>query len=776
MNAWRLLLVLLLIVALPAPMVLSNTPEVSEEDESETPPPAPDDQEEEEEEEEQRAAESDPAGARIEGALRANSGQDQTDGLLAQLPAVAAASTPAQMAETVENIRARAGYAQIPEEFLDRQITQTSAPATEAPSLAERASESSAPAPKATERRVAVAAVEPERASSSESRTLKKTETVLPSRQEFLYLGPPSVAKEAADLAAVFRKHAESDAREGLEGKGERRAAMLKHIDALQQTVPDMTRSRVGMMPPDFAAALLQIAEQGGIDAVRALAHPDNGLDPRAYLDYLGGNAANSPIGKSAPVRRLRALEQLVQAALDSANDYEPDSKTYQKVAEIARQAEQDRQALARYLGRAVSTYPAAQATDVVQPSDLGEKLRGGMNAPPIKARFSFEGSFRPKRAVFKPTDPEPQADGGLGSTGVDLVSGKPNRLELRSVATRRMAELLGVADLVVDMRVAVLNDEKRTPGLIMEHAAGKEGMITRIEDPSDEQRQEYSTADRLVNEADGIIRFLLSDAPGALPLSAEMQKRYGDAESFDLARWRAEKTLLLTARNSIGITKVVEKLVDGTTVETLQIKSQLTELTEGDLRHPDLRRQLSNAQWLDLLCGQVDRHMGNLMIDTSGVPVVKLIDNDLAFGPNNKAYGLDVLQGTPKFRLPTKPVTIDADFQEKFLKMTEEDLRKSTEGLLNTAEQNGLVERYRLLKAYIKSGAVEKVKRPEASLKGKNLKWDAPADRLFILDPEGRIDPQGGAGKFSYYSILDAFQARNKAAGADGAQPAPSP
>ncbi len=775
MIAWRLVLALML--ALSAPMAMAfNTPEVSEEDESETPPPAPD--EEEEDEEVQRAAESDPAGARIERDLQAISRIDMIDGLIAQLLLVAEASSAAEMDETVRNIRAESGYAQVPAEALDALVGQPTAGVAATPSLAERASQSSAPAPKTTERRTAVEAVPAERASSSDqgARNLKRTDRVFASRQADLYLEPTGTTKQAADLRKVFSSHAKADARKGLEGKTERREAVLQHLKALDETIPGMNRRRAGMMPPDFAAALVNLAQEGGVKAVRALATQDGLLDPRAYLETLDANAAKSPIGKSAPVRRLRDLERLVLSAQDSANDYEPESETYQKVAEIARQAEQERQALARYLGRVVATYPAAHATDVVQPSDLGEKLTGGMNAPPLKAKFSFEGSFLQKPAVFKPTDPEPQGTGGLADTGVDLSVGKPHRLELRSIATRRMAELLKVSDLVVDMRVAVLNDGKKTPGLIMERASGKEGMITRIETPTDDEINDYYVVDTLIGEADGIIRLLLSDAPGNLPISAAMRNRFAQVDTFDLARWRVEKKNLETALTSTGFTKVVERRDDGTTVETLQIKSQLTELTEADLRHPELRRQLSNAQWLDLLCGQVDRHMGNIMIDTSGVPVVKLIDNDLAFGPDNRAYGLDTPQATPKFRLPTKPVTIDADFRESFLNLSEEDLRKSTDGLLNTNEQNGLVERHRMLKAYINSGAVQRVKRPEASRRGKNLTWDAPADQLFILDPESRINPQEGQGKFSYYSILDAFQARNKPANTDGAQPAPKP
>lgn len=53
------------------------------------------------------------------------------------------------------------------------------------------------------------------------------------------------------------------------------------------------------------------------------------------------------------------------------------------------------------------------------------------------------------------------------------------------------------------------------------------------------------------------------------------------------------------------------------------------------DMRDPELRMQLTRLQWLDALCGQVDRHAHNYFvhIGPDNKPKVTAIDNDMAFG-----------------------------------------------------------------------------------------------------------------------------------------------
>jgi len=61
---------------------------------------------------------------------------------------------------------------------------------------------------------------------------------------------------------------------------------------------------------------------------------------------------------------------------------------------------------------------------------------------------------------------------------------------------------------------------------------------------------------------------------------------------------------------------------------------------THRFFRDPAVRRGLSNLYLLDLICGQVDRHPGNyiIQVDTTGKVIgVKGIDNDLAFGSTYK-------------------------------------------------------------------------------------------------------------------------------------------
>ena len=121
---------------------------------------------------------------------------------------------------------------------------------------------------------------------------------------------------------------------------------------------------------------------------------------------------------------------------------------------------------------------------------------------------------------------------------------------------------------------------------------------------------------------------------------------------------------------------------------------------TDVDLTNENTLKGLSDLQVMDYLTGQVDRHAGNIHIDTDSGQVTG-IDNDLAFGTDND--GLDESQnfmGLPQF--------IDRMTANAVAEMTERDFLKTISGSrkdygrLSEDEKNAALERFRTLKDHI--------------------------------------------------------------------------
>lgn len=86
---------------------------------------------------------------------------------------------------------------------------------------------------------------------------------------------------------------------------------------------------------------------------------------------------------------------------------------------------------------------------------------------------------------------------------------------------------------------------------------------------------------------------------------------------------------------------------VEGKDINSLPINDIMYELTIDDLNSPQLLHQIADLQILDIVCGNVDRHSGNMIYDmqvVDGKPKIvgiKGIDNDGAFvaSHNTQAY-----------------------------------------------------------------------------------------------------------------------------------------
>ncbi|MEM6619208.1 MAG: hypothetical protein AAF631_07900 [Pseudomonadota bacterium] len=127
-----------------------------------------------------------------------------------------------------------------------------------------------------------------------------------------------------------------------------------------------------------------------------------------------------------------------------------------------------------------------------------------------------------------------------------------------------------------------------------------------------------------------------------------------------------------------------------------------LRRLTDQELAAGTLRRDLADAQLLDALCGQVDRHMGNLMrvIDRDGNIRIKLFDNDLAFGTGN--YHLR--DPDPFGNLTALPKTVDVATKRAILALTPDALAQRLAGLLSPGEIQAVGERLQQIQSHLRS------------------------------------------------------------------------
>ncbi len=121
--------------------------------------------------------------------------------------------------------------------------------------------------------------------------------------------------------------------------------------------------------------------------------------------------------------------------------------------------------------------------------------------------------------------------------------------------------------------------------------------------------------------------------------------------------------------------------------------------------------KDAANLQVLDFICGNADRHCGNMLYqfeEIDGVPTLtglQGIDNDASFGEITAEHGQNKLAGPDWMRVMTRSAA------ETVLSLTEEQLRYSLYGLVDEAEIDYAWERTALLQEKIKSSLQEKWK-----------------------------------------------------------------
>lgn len=135
-------------------------------------------------------------------------------------------------------------------------------------------------------------------------------------------------------------------------------------------------------------------------------------------------------------------------------------------------------------------------------------------------------------------------------------------------------------------------------------------------------------------------------------------------------------------------------------------------EMTNHRPEHmPDKRR----IYWLDLICGQVDRHASNFMLGTDGTGQMTgrafAIDNDLAFGEH---YGIDAKKGTSRRTdrnasldingKQANELAITPELAERIIRLARNEalVRGALNGLLTTGEIDATINRLTNLASYL--------------------------------------------------------------------------
>lgn len=291
---------------------------------------------------------------------------------------------------------------------------------------------------------------------------------------------------------------------------------------------------------------------------------------------------------------------------------------------------------------------------------DLGSLERlGGANAEVYKLHVDWdrrqvraEDNGR-TNAVFKP-------DGVLQFADVARNIGLVNeeaalRQGTRQVMTYRLAQELGIGQMVPRTEAFNVADQR---GVIQAEAEGGAAREPVRQAYLHEGQVQYAQFDELLNRA-----------------------RAGDRT----ARKTVEEGWIYRYRDGrIGVGRDFTRAEDAD-----QLGPEFREAAQ----RPELWRNLATAEWFDLLCGQVDRNQGNFFVTREGG--VQLIDNDQSFGHNSDPF---VSIGT----LPDRPAYIDKDLMDRLRALTPERVRQLSAGLLDTPEQDALVDRLEALQQHL--------------------------------------------------------------------------
>lgn len=175
-------------------------------------------------------------------------------------------------------------------------------------------------------------------------------------------------------------------------------------------------------------------------------------------------------------------------------------------------------------------------------------------------------------------------------------------------------------------------------------------------------------------------------------------------------------------------------------------------------------QRDLLNLQILDVLCGQMDRHMGNIMVTldrqtpiNEEAPItgeetvtgIQAIDNDAAFGTNTDVVGMELPDRSDRrvYDPETGEITLpymDKNLAERILELSPEVVRFALQGLITEAEIEAALKRLEMMQSAIRKSFE---KSPDKFLE--DDQWnDNTAQELFdrSWNAEGNLDDERDA------------------------------
>lgn len=604
---------------------------------------------------------------------------------------------------------------------------------------------------------------------------LDATRTV---RSRFKGLGRLSIRKESAGVDATSKA--------------------VKDLLTESRTLPD-----VNGIPGDIVNRLVIVAQnetattaKGGVlRPVPALVLRNGRFDPDSL-----GDAEKSALGDNGGlVGRVGALGQAIAAAdaeLDRlARRDEQDSQSYRNLAAYRTGLKAHHDAIVQAVEAAARDWPASLGVQVESgaPISTYPVLSAGQNARVHTVNYDFDtrafsrGERNSSTAVFK----EEPANGELGA-GADFEHVNEGydkrdapRLAFRAKATQIVAEALGL-DLVVRTELVTARDRdgNGTFGMVMERARGKppvEGRFVRddsLDEESSDGVRQYLEQEAVVSEAVAARRraeaaLERAQRDAAQPQSEAADARTAKAQSISggaasasastssaaadvpppetpavrearseleraVAKELADKRILTDMANQV---RPVPVQTAGSNLVTRWERRDGEEVhaDQATLDDPGFRRDLANAEILDHICGQIDRNLGNMMIEAveGGGYVLKLIDNDFSFPTDDTAYPPREGEEYLVFKgenLPTLPKAVDRDLAGRLAKLDVEGLIEKLSPYLLPAELDALEERIARMRSHVGQKSVAKV---EVTQKKGALDWrtSSPADLFHLPD-----------------------------------------
>lgn len=343
----------------------------------------------------------------------------------------------------------------------------------------------------------------------------------------------------------------------------------------------------------------------------------------------------------------------------------------------------------------------------------------------------------------------------------IGIPADHPN-LAARNVATYQLSLALGL-DVIPKTHFAV--NEMRAgsvmalaPGI---SAPGGKSLRVYTGAPPEGVREHRAELERILGQRNLCIKEVGRD--GSLTLHVppdsirgrknELIESFRDARNLPQLDEAGMRRFAANAPDDSGAEIIIENL------DRLE-----TTIVSIDASDTQLRKGMNQLQWLDSLCGQADRHPGNIFIERGPdgrVSGVKGIDNDMSFGVNSDtAYANSKNPGqqprgvNTQGKYPAVPSVIDAALRKKLVDMEAKpadapgSIESVLKGKLSPAEIAQTRERLTQLVARLGPDDVPPNTAPEVHRVNNDAGWGSD-EVTQLLDASGRQSPNGACGSY---------------------------